>query len=449
MPLIYFSGYWNNHQPNESVLNSIFSTFASRVNLHSAQVFGKRGSMFDNITSTPSLFYSATHPEVQTPKHLADIPTFSFMHNGENPMVNLYLFNSIDNYAPYVDLSLGPYDPHEIPTEFNNYLKFPYWTNVIQQRLGACSLDKLQEWVDKLEAKRKENPFRRPFIACLVASHDDINYFKGVRRMIIEDYDQVITNQQVFCGGKFNKNTEMLSEECKNDKNMFLEKFVFNLCPENTYTRGYVTEKILDAYTAGCIPIYWGGIEDELDIFNPKAMVYYDPHQRKNFRDRLEELSHGGERVNELVNQPVFMPGAAARIYLRYFYPVYCRLLAMHKARFRLLHHPHWPEGLPSEHNLHQDAIRARQILRELHPQGKFELQGSQMHLMLPENNWPFTRKQRDQLNSYFARVQQFEKHERAAYEAEQAAKEAQEAQQAQEAQAAETQVAEPAPATA
>lgn len=418
MPLIYFSGYWSNHNPNDSTLNNIFSTFASRVNLHSAQVFGKRGSMFNNISSTPSLFYSATHPEKWTPQVLGDLPTFSFLQNGENPMVNLYLFNSLDNYAPYVDLCLGPYDPREIPTEFNNYLKFPYWTNVIQQKIGTCSLDRLQQWVEKLEAKRRENPFKRQYIACLVASHDDINYFKGVRKLILEDYEQIIHNQHVFCGGKFNKNTDMLAEECGNDKNKFLEQFVFNLCPENTYTRGYVTEKILDAYTAGCIPIYWGGIEDELDIFNQHAMIYYDPHQRKSFRDRLEELAHGGEKVDELVAQPVFMPGAAARIYLRYFYPLYCRLLAMHKARFRLLHHPNWNIGrLPSEHNLHQDAIRARQILRELHPERKFDLQGSQLHLLMPENNWPFTSQQRKQLNDYLARVQHFEQHERANYE--------------------------------
>lgn len=38
-----------------------------------------------------------------------------------------------------------------------------------------------------------------------------------------------------------------------------LKQYKFSICFENTHTTpGYITEKIFDAFAAGCVPIYWG-----------------------------------------------------------------------------------------------------------------------------------------------------------------------------------------------
>ena len=37
-----------------------------------------------------------------------------------------------------------------------------------------------------------------------------------------------------------------------------LSRFRFVLCMENTLVRGYVTEKIANAFMAGAVPIYYG-----------------------------------------------------------------------------------------------------------------------------------------------------------------------------------------------
>ena len=51
---------------------------------------------------------------------------------------------------------------------------------------------------------------------------------------------------------------------------------MFNICPENTNVDGYVTEKLFQAFAAGCIPIYNGGGNFlEPGIINPKAIIYY------------------------------------------------------------------------------------------------------------------------------------------------------------------------------
>lgn len=49
--------------------------------------------------------------------------------------------------------------------------------------------------------------------------------------------------------------------------------FRFAMAFENTMKLGYVTEKLLQAKTAGCIPIYWGDSYC-LSDFNPEAFIY-------------------------------------------------------------------------------------------------------------------------------------------------------------------------------
>ena len=52
----------------------------------------------------------------------------------------------------------------------------------------------------------------------------------------------------------------------------FYKQYKFVLACENSKSPGYVTEKILHAKLAGCIPIYWGDPHVALE-FNPKAFI--------------------------------------------------------------------------------------------------------------------------------------------------------------------------------
>lgn len=50
------------------------------------------------------------------------------------------------------------------------------------------------------------------------------------------------------------------------DKLAFISKYKFNLAIENLNTDGYITEKILEAFVAGTVPIYWGGEQVKKDF---------------------------------------------------------------------------------------------------------------------------------------------------------------------------------------
>ena len=44
---------------------------------------------------------------------------------------------------------------------------------------------------------------------------------------------------------------------------------------ENKKLDGYVTEKIINAYFSGCVPI-WYGSDTIFEIFNPKSFIFYN-----------------------------------------------------------------------------------------------------------------------------------------------------------------------------
>ncbi|CAK0823016.1 unnamed protein product, partial [Prorocentrum cordatum] len=52
-----------------------------------------------------------------------------------------------------------------------------------------------------------------------------------------------------------------------------LRPYRFALVFENKLVPGYVTEKIVNAFLAGSIPIYWGS-SAVLDVFNADAFIY-------------------------------------------------------------------------------------------------------------------------------------------------------------------------------
>jgi len=88
------------------------------------------------------------------------------------------------------------------------------------------------------------------------------------------------------------------------DKISEAEKFWFNLCFENDFYPGYVTEKILEAWLAKSIPIYWGS--DANNILNPKAYVNFNDFLSVNeFVKYILELYSDEKRMIEMISQPI------------------------------------------------------------------------------------------------------------------------------------------------
>jgi len=68
--------------------------------------------------------------------------------------------------------------------------------------------------------------------------------------------------KRVDSGGRWNNNIGGAIGDRYNNfrasKCEWLQDYKFHICFENSSYPGYLTEKLFDAYAAGCIPIYWG-----------------------------------------------------------------------------------------------------------------------------------------------------------------------------------------------
>ena len=90
--------------------------------------------------------------------------------------------------------------------------------------------------------------------------------------------------KRVDSGGKFLNN---MDGKLVGDKYEFQKQYKFSIAFENSSTSGYTTEKILQAFAAGTIPIYWGNPRVAED-FNPCSFI--NCHEYGNYDEVIEKV---------------------------------------------------------------------------------------------------------------------------------------------------------------
>lgn len=102
------------------------------------------------------------------------------------------------------------------------------------------------------------------------------------------------------------------------DKIEWLRNYKFNICFENAASAGYFTEKMIDAFAGGCVPIYWGdpsllkpelvpSILSEYKI-NPKAFI--NVQSFSSFDEAIEEIKridNDDEAYMAMLKEPAFL----------------------------------------------------------------------------------------------------------------------------------------------
>lgn len=88
------------------------------------------------------------------------------------------------------------------------------------------------------------------------------------------------------------------------DKLEFDRKHKFSICFENCSHPGYTTEKIMEAFVADTIPIYWGNPQIGLE-FNTKAFVNVNDYASlEEAVSRIIEIDKNEELYNKIKSEP-------------------------------------------------------------------------------------------------------------------------------------------------
>lgn len=93
------------------------------------------------------------------------------------------------------------------------------------------------------------------------------------------------------------------------ESNASLESdFRFIVAFENQYREGYITEKLINAFLSGAIPVYWGS-RKVLEIFNPKAFIYYDIADPEPAIEQIRRLEANPGLYEQMLSEPILRNG--------------------------------------------------------------------------------------------------------------------------------------------
>ncbi len=197
-----------------------------------------------------------------------------------------------ENYVP--DFNLIDYAISSYPISFsdrNFYLPASLFGYDGERRIVENRRDCFSEEVLKEKTR----------FANLIASYDSEFSYRS------KLFDALSQYKQVDCPGKFLKNCEDVVRFQDNSKIEFQKKYKFSICAESAVNRGFNTEKIMDAFYAGTIPIYFGDPEIS-KIFNPKAFVNVaDFASIEEAIERVIEIDNNDELFLKILNEPVFV----------------------------------------------------------------------------------------------------------------------------------------------
>lgn len=121
-----------------------------------------------------------------------------------------------------------------------------------------------------------------------------------------------VVDQGGHCSGWSGSNLQLASQFQNNgnwqSNHDLFRDYRFCLVLENALVKGYITEKILNAFLGGCVPIYYG-TQDVFEVFNKDAFIFYDINDPRPAIDKVAYLEANGIAYDEILTQPVLANG--------------------------------------------------------------------------------------------------------------------------------------------
>ena len=191
---------------------------------------------------------------------------------------------------------------HDLDEYYGHNCYCPYWYTRIawpgikSKSLASTSCDTLTGFIDlksltsKRDLKQLEN--RNKFCALIAGNPETLRI--SLFMFITLFYKKVDTFGNAFGNPQ------------KQSKYEILKDYKFSLCPENSFSPGYMTEKLIEAWYAGTLPIWCG--PTRIKGLNHKAFInYQDFNQMKDFVNKISSIDQSDEQFFDLYEQPIFL----------------------------------------------------------------------------------------------------------------------------------------------
>ena len=216
-----------------------------------------------------------------------------FGYNEFNPMYNncikiaIYTENTIPDLSN-CDYALG----HQHISYLDRYFTLPF-----------CFLRRLNETKNENLVKIRNNvinsPRRKKFCAALFSnvSPDLTDFFR------LQFVDELSKYKQVDMGGLYQNNVGGRVQ----NKMEFLKDYKFSFAMENTNGDAYISEKIVDSFIAGTIPIYYGSYMID-EYINPKAYILVDgPKDMYEKIEYIKKIDNDDDLYKSILKEKVYI----------------------------------------------------------------------------------------------------------------------------------------------
>lgn len=209
-----------------------------------------------------------------------------FQHMDFNNCVKI--FYTQENIVPdfnYADYGIG----YEYLSFEDRYCRYPIY--LIPERYG-----KYWELMKKKHIINNEQDMLQRKFCSFVVSNGNAEQIRK------ETSEELCKYKKVDSGGRYLNNIEF--EKGIADKLDFAQKYKFSLCFENTSHPGYTTEKIIEAFAAQTIPIYWGDPQI-VKLFNEDAFINVTSCKSvEEIRKIVEEIDKDDLKYMKMLKSP-------------------------------------------------------------------------------------------------------------------------------------------------
>ena len=200
-----------------------------------------------------------------------------------------------------ISFDLGVFNP--------NHYRLPYWMEMVDWSHEGVIGNQNPRYGRLMNLKDLSSPLGKKFISRPQRMAFITSHLLEPRKMLFDRLSKVIPIDGF--GPYFDKNirSHLQSSFTKYE---LLQDYAFNLCPENSLYPGYITEKIPEAFNAGCLPITWADTNILCD-FNPLAMLNLLPLTHENFSS-FAQIIHSKQQLDNfseqalLIHQPSLDP---------------------------------------------------------------------------------------------------------------------------------------------
>ena len=134
--------------------------------------------------------------------------------------------------------------------------------------------------INKIREQVLNMPIREKFCSAVISNSIDTDFF---RLKFIKELNKY---KKVDMGGLYENN---IGNRTK-DKRKFLSSYKFSIAMENSNGDGYISEKIIDSFISGTIPIYYGDYMVDEYIKKEKInLIKLIDNDKEKYRNMLKE----------------------------------------------------------------------------------------------------------------------------------------------------------------